>query len=176
MFFDRVVNLLEDDLDIAVRIGHLKDSSYYATKVGDVRRVLCGAPSYFAEHGEPTHPSDLANHEIIFPPSPDNTQVWHFKNQNINESVKLNPRLYCNHNAVAVRAAVKGRGITRLMSYQVGEEIANGSLKRVLISFEDPPLPINLVYLEGRRTSGKIRSFIDLATLRLRESIFLSTD
>jgi len=86
-FYDRVVNLLEDDLDIAVRIGHLKDSSFYATKVGEVRRVMCGAPSYLEKHGEPTHPSQLADHEVIFPPLPENNNVWQFKNQHVTESV-----------------------------------------------------------------------------------------
>ncbi len=173
MFYDRVVNLLEEDLDIAIRIGHLKDSSFYATKVNEVRRVVCGAPSYFEEYGEPTHPSELIDHEIIFPPLPENNCVWHFENRDVSESVKVNPRLFCNHNSVAVQAAVRGRGITRLMSYQVGEEIAKGTLKRILIPFEEPPLPINLVYLEGRRTSAKIRSFIDLAAQRLGENKYL---
>ena len=175
VFFDRVTNLLEDDLDIAIRIGHLKDSSFYATRVGEVRRVVCGAPSYFEQYGEPSSPSDLADHQIIFPPLQDNN-LWHFQNKKVNETIKVNPRLYCNHNAAAVKAAVLGRGVSRLMSYQVGEEIANGSLKRVLASFEEPPLPISLVHLDGRRTSAKIRSFIDLATQRLRENPYINFD
>lgn len=173
MFFDRIVNLLEDGLDIAIRIGHLKDSNLYATKVGEVRRVLCGAPAYFDQYGEPTKPCELTEHEIIFASSPDGSHVWHFSDHDKKESIKINPRLYCNHNAAAVQAAVRGRGITRLMSYQVGEEIAKGRLKRILVPYEEPPIPINLVYLEGRRTSAKVRSFIDLALATLGKNKYL---
>jgi len=174
MFFDRVTNLLEDDLDIAIRIGHLKDSNFYASKVGEVRQVLCAAPSYLEKHGEPSCPADLANHEVIFPPQQEANNLWQFQNNNNKETIKVNPRLYCNHNSATVKAAVLGGGISRLMSYQIGEEIAEGALKRILVPFEEPPLPVNIVHIEGRRTSAKIRSFINLATQRLSENPYLN--
>ncbi|TBR42462.1 LysR family transcriptional regulator [Marinomonas agarivorans] len=174
MFFDRVSSLLEEEMDIAIRIGHLKDSSLYAIQVGEVRRIVCGAPDYFARKGLPVCPSELANHDIIFPMTFDNINVWHFQREGKKEPIKIAPRLYCNQNTAALEAAVNGHGITRLVSYQVGEELEKGTLKSVLTGFEEAPLPVHLIHLEGRRANIKVRSFIDLAVERLRTNPFIN--
>ncbi|WP_354622915.1 LysR family transcriptional regulator [Psychromonas sp. MME2] len=171
VFFDRVTSLLEEELDVAIRIGYLKDSSLYATQVGQVRRVVCASPRYFIHKGVPMHPSDLADHDIIYPETYESRPEWKFQHQGVIETVKLEPRLSCNQNAAALKAALDGYGITRLMSYQVAQELANGTLQDVLTSYEGEPLPVSILHIEGRRTNAKIRTFIDLAAARLKKSL-----
>ena len=175
MFYDRVTSLLEEELDVAIRIGHPKDSNLYATQVGTVRRIVCGSPQYFKRRGVPKYPEDLLEHDLIFPATFESTTTWQFQNGAKKELLKLNPRLMCNQNAAALKAAIEGHGITRLMSYQVGEELEKGTLKGVLIGYEEEPLPVNVVNVEGRRANAKVRSFIDLAAQRLRENPFINT-
>jgi DNA-binding transcriptional LysR family regulator len=175
LFSDRVTSLVEEELDIAIRIGHLKDSNLYATHVGNVHRIICSSPSYFKKYGKPMHPSDLNDHDIIFPTTFEASPVWHFNNNGEKEAVKLNPRLHCNQTNSALQAAIQGVGITRLMSYQVGEELENGALQSVLTQYEEAPLPVNIMRIEGRRSNAKIRSFLDLATKRLKANPFIHT-
>lgn len=173
LFYDRVSNLLEEGLDVAIRIGHLRDSSVYATRVGSVKQVVCASPAYLQSHGNPTHPSELVDHEIIHASRVDPSTTWQFESRHGKEAVKVSPRLHCNQNGAAISAAKQGQGITRLMSYQVGEEFKNGSLKRILGDFESEPLPVSIIHLEGRSASAKIRSFVDLAVSRLRENPYI---
>lgn len=173
LFSDRVTSLVEEELDIAIRIGHLKDSNLYATHVGNVHRIVCSSPDYFKKYGKPTHPSDLNDHNIVFPTTFETSPVWHFINNGKKEVVKLNPRLHCNQTNLALQAAIQGFGITRLMSYQVGEELEKGTLQSVLTGYEEKPLPVNIIRIEGRRSSAKIRSFLDLATKRLEANPFI---
>lgn len=168
IFYDRVGNILDEGLDVAIRIGHLKDSSLYATKVGNTQRIVCGSPDYFDKHGVPEYPEDLANHEIILASNVEPSTTWRFESPTGKISVKVSPRLYCNQNGAAIEAAKQGFGITRLMSYQVGDEFQKGSLKRILQDFEAEALPVNIIHLEGRQANAKIRSFIDLAVARLK--------
>ena len=170
MFYDRITSMVEEGIDIAVRIGHLKDSNLYATPVGEVRRVICGSPQYFDRHGRPNCPNDLKNHNVIFASTFEVNAAWHFSNNGKKETVKLTPRLHCNQNGAALKAALQGFGVTRLMSYQVAEELKEGCLECVLAAYEEQPLPVNVVYLEGRRASAKIRAFIKLAEQRLKEN------
>jgi len=174
MFYDRVTSLLEEELDVAIRIGHLKDSNLYATQVGTVRRIVCGSPRYFKKHGVPEYPADLHKHDLVFPTTFEGTNTWQFQNQGKKEVLKLSPRLMCNQNAAALKAAIEGHGITRLMSYQVGEELERGTLQSVLAGYEEEPLPVNVVHVEGRRANAKVRSFIDLAVERLRTNPFIN--
>lgn len=167
-FYDRVSNLLDEGLDIAIRIGHLKDSSVYAIPVGSVHQVICASPEYLEKHGTPSHPSELANHEIIQAPTVDSLNSWQFESVTGKVSAKVTPRLHCSQNGTAIAAVKQGFGITRLMSYQVGEELKNGSLIRLLRDYETKPLPVSIVHLEGRQAHAKIRSFIDLAVSRLK--------
>ncbi|WP_284449863.1 LysR family transcriptional regulator [Spongiibacter tropicus] len=170
VFLDRVTNLLEDNLDVAVRIGHLADSSLFATHVGDICRVVCASPTYLERRGIPDTPEALVNHDIIQSTAAEPLSSWSFGKR----KVKLSPRVQYNQNAGAIQAALMGGGITRLMSYQVAEELANGSLVRLLSEFEPPSMPVSIVYLEGRKANAKIRAFVDLAVESLRNNPLLN--
>jgi DNA-binding transcriptional LysR family regulator len=167
LFLDRVVNIVEEGIDVAVRIGHLPDSGMAALRVGAVRRVVCGAPDYFARHGIPADPGELARHRIIAPTGATASLDWRF-GPGAPRSVTVQPRLACNTNAAAIAAAVAGWGITRLLSYQVAGLLAKGRLQRVLADFEEEPLPIHVIHPEGRRAAARVRGFVDLAVERLR--------
>ncbi len=173
VFYDRISNLLDEGVDVAIRIGHLKDSSVYATPVGSVQRLLCASPAYLKKYGMPKHPSDLPDHEIIQASTGESSTTWTFESSTGKTLVKVIPRLHCTQNGAAIAAAKQGFGITRLMSYQVGEEIKNGSLIRILPDYETKPLPVSIIHLEGRQANAKIRSFIDLAVARLRSNPYI---
>lgn len=173
LFVDRVTNIIDEGIDVAVRIGHLPDSSHSAIKVGMVRRVLCGSPAYFSERGRPATPSDLASHRIIAATSAWTSLEWRFGNAGrLPYTVK--PSLFCNTNLAVRDAAVAGWGMTRLLSYQVGAELESGRLETVLDDFEEPPLPIHIVHPEGRLASAKVRAFIDLAVTCLRQNRYFN--
>lgn len=176
LFSDNITSLIEEGLDIAIRIGHLKDSSLYASQLGVMRRIVCGSPEYFAQNAKPISPADLSEHNIIFPTTFESSPVWHFVNKGKKEFVKLKPRLCCNQNSAALKAAIQGFGLTRLMSYQVGEELAKGTLESVLTCYEEAPLPINIIHMEGRRVNAKVRAFLDLAKLHLQKNPFINPD
>lgn len=173
VFYDRISNILDEGLDVAIRIGHLKDSSIYAIPVGSVQRLVCASPNYLKKYGMPKHPSDLKDHEIIQASTVEPSTTWQFESSIGTESVKIFPRLQCSQNGSAITAAKQGIGITRLMSYQIGEELKNGSLTRILRDYETKPLPVSIIHLEGRQANAKIRSFIDLAVARLRANPFI---
>lgn len=173
VFSDRITSLLEEELDIAIRIGHLKDSNLYATQVGHVRRMVCGSPEYFANHGTPATPAELSQHSIIFSGTYESSPIWRFINNGKKEAIKFTPRLHCNQNGAAIKAALDGYGLTRSMSYQVGDKLEQGLLQCVLADYEEPPLPVNVVRIEGRRMSSKTRSFVDLAVARLKANPFI---
>ncbi|QGY81983.1 LysR family transcriptional regulator [Sphingorhabdus lacus] len=167
LFVDRVVNLVDEGIDVAIRIGHLPDSSQSAVRVGKVRQVVCGAPSYFADHGIPQQPADLARHRMIAGTSSFSSLDWFF-GQDQKHKVHITPRLFCNTYDSVIRATLEGWGLSRVLSYQIGEHLVEGRLQTVLSDFEQDPLPIHIVHPEGRRASAKVRAFIDLAVDRLR--------
>jgi DNA-binding transcriptional LysR family regulator len=167
LFVDRVVNLVDEGIDVAIRIGHLPDSSQSAVRVGKVRQVVCGAPAYFADHGIPQQPADLAKHRMIASTGSFSSLDWHF-GQDQKLKVNITPRLFCNTYDGMIRATLEGWGLSRVLSYQIGEHLMEGRLQTVLSDFEQHPLPIHIVHPEGRRASAKVRAFIDLAVDRLR--------
>ncbi len=168
LFVDRVVNLLEEGVDVALRIGELGDSSFNALRVGRVRRVLCASPDYLACQGLPENPDALTGHSIIVATSLGANVEWRFMQDKTPWVVRIKPRLSVSSNDSAIEAAVRGLGIARLMSYQVAPEIDSGKLKILLSEYETAPVPIHIVHREGRYTSTKIRSFIDLMAEQLR--------
>lgn len=168
LFLDRVVNMLEEGVDVGIRIGELSDSSYRALRVGHVRRVLCAAPSYLKRHGIPQTPQDLKRHQVIVASSLSQNIEWRFVDQGEPLSVRIKPRLTVSSNDGAIEAASLGLGITRLMSYQVAPLLAAGKLKLVLSEYESPKVPIHIVHREGRHASAKMRAFIDLMAERIR--------
>jgi DNA-binding transcriptional LysR family regulator len=168
LFLDRVVDILEEGMDVAVRIAHLPDSSLAAVRVGSVRRIICAAPDYLARHGGPLTPADLAEHDAVaFAPITPHAE-WAFDVDGRADAVAPRTRLFVNQVDVAIAAVVAGRGVTRVLSYQAEPEIRAGRLRRVLTAFEPPPVPIHIVHPEGRRASARVRAFVDFAVERLR--------
>jgi len=161
---DRVVDLIDEGFDVAVRIAHLPDSSLVAARVGSVRQVVCAAPAYLAAHGTPQRLADLAHFEAIAFGTVSARAPWSFGG----ERAEPPTRLIVNAPDVALAAAIAGRGLLRTLSYQVAAELRAGRLVRVLADFEPPPIPIQVVYQEGRRASARVRAFVDFAVERLR--------
>ncbi|WP_419252824.1 LysR family transcriptional regulator [Caulobacter sp. ErkDOM-YI] len=173
LFLDRVTNLVEEGVDVALRIGHLSDSGLAAIRVGQVRRVICGSPKYFEQHGAPSVPQDLAGHRIVAATSAWTNLEWRFGRER-KVSTMVEPRLFCNSNQAVIDAARSGWGLTRILSYQIGAELRDGDLQIVLADYEEEPLPIHVVHPEGRRASAKVRAFVDLAVDRLRANRLLN--
>ena len=169
-FLDRVVNLVDEGVDVAVRIGALPDSSLQATRVGRVRQVHCASPDYLARHGVPQRPEDLAAHVIVAATGVSPTLEWRFLDGGKPVPVRFQPRLSTNTNESAADAATAGFGITRLPIYHIARALQQGTLKLVLEEFERPALPIHVVHREGRHATRKVRAFIDMAVDTLRQN------
>lgn len=169
LFVDRVVSMVDEGIDVAIRIGHLPDSGLTATRVGQVRRVICGSPIYFEKHGVPISSSDLSRHRIIASTSAWTSLEWRFGVQK-KSTVRVNPRLYCSTNEAAIAAAASGWGLTRVLSYQIAPQLEAGELRTILSDYEEEALPIHVVHPEGRHASAKVRSFIDFAVGKLRSN------
>jgi DNA-binding transcriptional LysR family regulator len=168
LFLDRVVNLTEEGIDVAVRIAELPDSSLQAVRVGQVRRVICAAPAYLAKHGTPRTPDDLKDHRLISPGGALPAGEWRLTRGGAASPVRVQPRLVTTTNDSALAAAVGGFGITRLLSYQVAEPVRDGRLVILLRDHEPEPVPVHVVHRVGRNASRKVRAFLDLAIDRLR--------
>ena len=167
LFLDRVTNLVDEGIDVAIRIGHLPDSSISAVRVGTVRHVTCAAPAYLEKHGVPEQPDDLMRHRIIGNTSAWSSHDWRFGHDG-QSVVRVSPALFTNLNGAAIAAARSGWGITRILSYQIGPDLAEGRLQTVLDAFEPEPVPVHVVHAEGRNASAKVRAFVDFAAERLR--------
>ena len=165
---DRVVNLLEQRVDLGVRIGELPDSSLVAIRVGSVWRVVCASPAYLAAHGTPTAPQDLRDHDCITFRGPMRAEAWDFPAGKAKTTVAVRSRLAVNGAEAAVDAAIAGTGITCVFSYHVAEAVQQGRLALLLQDFEPPPLPVSLVYAAGGLVPLKLRAFLDFAAPRLR--------
>lgn len=167
-FLDRVVNMVDEGADVAVRIGELPGSSLQAIAVGGVRRVLCAAPAYLDRYGVPERPEDLAGHTTIQASGVSPAPEWRFTADQQSLVVPIQPRMITTTNDSAIAAAVAGLGVTRLLSYQVARELEAGALKIVLADYEPAALPVHVVHREGRHANQKVRSFLDLAIETLR--------
>jgi DNA-binding transcriptional LysR family regulator len=168
LFVDRIVDLLEEDIDVAVRIGHLPDSSLTAIPVGSVRSVVCASPRYLAAYGRPRTVDDLAKHKTIaFWPTLASLD-WSFGSGSRVRTVRASAQLIVNNNDLAIAAAVAGRGLARVLSYQIVAEVRAKRLEILLADFEPKPLPISVVHVEGRRAAAKVRAFVDMTVERLR--------
>lgn len=170
LLVDRVVSVVEEGVDVAVRIGDLPDSSQHAIRVGEVRRVIVASPEYLISHGRPTHPQDLAQTPIIATSAIGHQRNWPFLEGGEPLNVRIEPRLVVTANQAAITAAALGLGYTRVLSYQVASKVAAGELEIVLAEFEMAPLPIHVVYQGGRKASARIRSFVDFTVKALREN------
>jgi DNA-binding transcriptional LysR family regulator len=168
LFVDRIVNLIDEGQDVAVRIGNLPDSSLTAIRVGTVRRIVFAAPSYLKEHGLPQHPRDLAQHRLIQSVALGSAREWPFRENGSPLSVRIAPQLRVNTNDAVIESAVGGWGLSQALSYQVARDVEAGRLQTVLGEFELPPLPIHVIHQEGRMVSSKVRAFVDFMVERLR--------
>ena len=168
---DRVTNLFEEQVDVAVRIGELPDSSLIATRVGSIGRVVCGSPAYFAARGTPKRPAELGAHDCITFDGRASPEAWTFRMRKDDASVEIHSRLIVNTAEAAIDAAMAGLGITRVLSYQVATAIRAGALTIALTEFEPPPWPVSLVFAGQRLLPLKLRAFLDFATPRLRERL-----
>src|SRR6202789_892610 len=165
---DRNVDLIEERLDRAPRIGGLRDSTLVARKVGEVRRVLVASPAYLAARGEPKTPADLEAHDTIFGALWSGAPEWRFGAADRATVVRLSPRLLVNDAEAVLYATRAGRGIARVLSYQAADDLAAGTLARLMVEFEPEPSPVQLVTLSAGRGSPKLRAFLDHATAVLR--------
>ena len=170
LFVDRVVHLIEEGLDIAIRIAQLPDSSLTAIRVGEVRRVLCAAPSYLDRRGRPREPRDLAGHDLIEFSHETPRGEWTFPTAAKPRNVKVDARIKFNVADPAIAAAVSGRGITRVLSYMIADQVARGDLEIVLPDFEPPPVPVHVVHKEAGQTSARVRAVADFLVDKLRHT------
>ncbi|MEM5330487.1 LysR family transcriptional regulator [Paraburkholderia sp. JHI2823] len=168
---DRPVSLVDEGIDVALRIAHLPDSTLVAIPVGEVRRVVVASPGYLATHGAIEAPADLASHAIISM-THFGLDSWSFpaaRQTALPQVVQFAPRFIVNTIRAALASAVAGHGVTRLFSYHVAEQVEAGALRIVLRDNEHAPLPVNLVTPHGRLSVPKVRSFVDFVAPRLRE-------
>jgi DNA-binding transcriptional LysR family regulator len=165
---DRVVHMMDEQVDVAVRIGELPDSALMATRVGTVRRVVCASPAYLATHGVPARPRDLSGHNCITFEVLESKRAWVFEAGKSELSVPVHSRLAVNTAEAAIAAAILGVGLIRVLSYQVADAIRDQTLRVVLDTFESAPLPISLVHTGQAPLPLKLRAFLDFVTPRLR--------
>ncbi|MEO3690354.1 LysR family transcriptional regulator [Roseateles paludis] len=164
-FSNRVVHLIDEGFDVALRIATLPDSGLTAVPVGQMRVVRVAAPAYLAQRGEPQSPADLARHQGVgFAIEGQGRIGWGFGDAERPES----ERLVVNSNVTKVAATVAGLGITRALAYQVTDEVRDGRLRIILAAHEPPPVPVHLVYPGGRLAAAKVRHFVQFAAERLR--------
>jgi len=168
---DRPLDLIEEHLDLAVRIGELPDSRLVAARVGAARVVVSSSVAYLEENGRPPSPASLAQHQLVFFDALVEREGWTFNVGGKSEHIALHPRLRVNTAEAAVAAAVAGAGLVRTLDYQVAAPVREGALEIVLREFEPPARPINLLYLHQGRMPLKARAFLDFASARLRERL-----
>ncbi|MGF1528661.1 MAG: LysR family transcriptional regulator [Candidatus Competibacterales bacterium] len=168
---DRVVNLVEEGIDVGVRIGPLADSSFIAKPLGQVLRVTVASPDYLARAGEPRHPQDLRDHALVGFTNLTPGREWRFWDGGKSLAVALAPRLEVNDPATALALIEAGSGIGIVLSYMVSEALGQGRLVRVLKDFTPPAVPVQLVYPHQRLLAPKVRAFIDFALPRLKASL-----
>ena len=158
---NRNVDLIEEGLDVAVRIGPLSSSGLVARRVGQVRRVTCASPSYLSDRGRPRRPRDLVRHDIVYDSHRPTPVIWQFRASGPDRLVRINPRLMTT-DVEAVHLAIKaGHGIGRALSYQVADDFRSGTLVRILEQFEPSPLPVHVVVPTAQHMRRSVRAFLD---------------
>lgn len=163
---DRWVNMVEEGVDCAIRIGHLPDSGLVARRLGETRRIIVAAPGYLARHGTPEDPRDVTAHRIIRFSAFEGAEEWRLVRDGVEERVPIAPRLVTNSADAALCAAEGGGGLTMVLAYQARAAIVAGRLVRVLRDFEPPPMPIQIAWPAARLLPAKLRAFTGLAVER----------
>ncbi|MDD0972492.1 LysR family transcriptional regulator [Pseudomonas fontis] len=175
LLVDRLVNMAEEGVDVAVRIGHLPEGVYKAVKVGQVRQVVCAAPGYLQRHGRPRHPAELETANVVLSSASTLLSDWQFVHQGSAIHVRPTPQLVVTDNKAAINVARLGWGVTRVLSYQVASLLASGELEVLLADFEPPALPIHVVYPQNHQVSAKVRTFVDFLASHLAQHPLLHT-
>lgn len=167
-FLDRFPNLQEEGIDVALLMGELPDSSLIAVRVGSIQRVVCATPAYLQRCGVPTHPDELHQHKLIVSTADSRSHEWRFQQAGDVFSVPVTAPFTTSTNTSAMNACLLDGGLTRLMSYQVRDLVSAGRLIQVLTDFAPAPLPVHVVYREGRRAAARVRSFVEFTAQQLR--------
>ena len=169
LLVDRAVDMVDEDIHLSLRVGHLPDSQLVARKLADLRMIVCASPAYLERSGVPQTPADLSRHDcLVFSDTP-GTAEWRFKKGSKTERrIRIAGRLWVNSLDAVVSAAKQGAGIVRVPSWQVEAEIAAGGLQRILLDFEPPPTPLHLLFQPSRLASPKTRVFVDYLLERWR--------
>jgi DNA-binding transcriptional LysR family regulator len=165
---ERNLDLIDEGLDLAIRIGQLADSRLVARRVGEIRRTLIASPAYLRSRAEPRNPRDLARHDIIFYSGFGSPTEWRFQARGRRQSIRLTPRIMVTDVDAMLSMVGAGRGIGRAFSYQVAAELASGKFVRLLPTFEPPALPIQVVVPSSRLMAPAVRAFMDHAIKSLR--------
>ncbi len=171
MLTDRITHFPNDQVDLALRIGHLPDSSLIATHLGAVRRVTCASPAYLARRLAPTVPQDLANHDVISFESVSSPTIWRYCLDGNEIAIPLRSRLSVSTIDAAINAGLAGAGAIRTLSYQVADHVRGDLLLLLLKAYEPAPYPVHLVYDKRNRLPLKLRAFIDFAVPHLRDRL-----
>lgn len=169
-FLDRMVNLIEEGVDVAIRVAELPDSSMQASRVGSMRLVMVASPEYLQRRGDPKSIADLEGHDIVLASAVAPGIELRLRDGEQVRALRIRPRMSTTNNETAVAATASGFGITQQMLYKVAQPLAQGKLKIILPDFEPNPLPISVLHREGRHPSQKVRAFLDLLIQRLRSN------
>ncbi|MEE2730139.1 MAG: LysR substrate-binding domain-containing protein [Pseudomonadota bacterium] len=171
LFVDRITDLIEEGIDVGIRIGALPDSSMRAIELGTVTMKTYAAPQYLQHHGEPAVPEDLYQHRLIASTAGSRGPQWRYYQGDNEITLRATPVFSSTTNDSVIAAAVAGHGITRVLSYQAAAQVAAGALQPILTAFEGPPIPVSIVHPQGRNLPAKVRAFIDLAVPSLRQTL-----
>ena len=171
MLTDNVVNMMGQDIDVAVRLGPLPDSGMIATRIGSIRIVVCGSPSYLKARGRPKKPGELSRHDCITIDDHAAPAAWKFVAGNRAAMAPITSRLCVNTSEAAVLAAIDGAGLARVMSYKMDAAMREGKLAIVLEQFEPTPLPVHILYAPRKPMPLKLRIFLDWITPRLKDQL-----
>ncbi|WP_459571468.1 LysR substrate-binding domain-containing protein [Cupriavidus sp. 8B] len=174
---DRILSLVDDHIDVAVRVGRLPDSNMVATRVGSVYRVVCGSPAYLAARGCPVMPGDLAMHDCIDMESLPSGPAWTFRSNGTRaERVPVRPRISVNTADAAVEAAIGGAGLAHVLSHQVANAVEKQMLKLVLREYELPAIPVSVMFAAQPTLPARTRAFVDFSVHHLRTRLLQDGD
>lgn len=174
LLLNRIVDMVGEGIDVAVRLAHLQDSSLVVVKLGEVRPVVCASPAYLARYGLPREPTDLSGHRCIGVNPDGNRELWTFRQKAGSartRSLQVQTQLSITSAGAGLDAALRGKGLMRALSYQVAEALATGQLRRVLIPFEPEAVPVNMIFRPNPRPWSPVRAFVDHSVPILRREL-----
>lgn len=173
LLVDRITNMVEEGIDVAIRIGNTEEDLQHGIVVGKTRRVICGSAEYFKKYGRPSHPSNLHNHRLIASTANTLSRNWEFEANGHSLHIKPDLKLTVSTDQAAIRIASLGWGLTQVLSYQIADKVTAGELEIVLENYEQAPLPVRICFQADRKIPAKISAFVDLCINRLSENFAL---